>query len=472
MRTLRNIIQTFVLVMLVASQVEAGDRTTIRGIGMGRTFTAASRGIDAIGINPANLAIPDRSRFSMVVLPFTYRLSTELFSYDIYQEFFTGIPDTNGDGKREPKLLTDDDKNRILSLLPEGKAVTRMDFETTLFGMSFEHPVVGGIGISVSDRVGIKLDLAKEYFRLFLFGFQQAGSRYDFSGTSLSAWWWREYNVSYARRIPIRSSLFENVYAGIGFKVVHGYGILQTDHYNASLANEIVGMNQYVAKGSFDFLTIRSGVDFLDSQKKASPNPFPSPAGSGYGADVGISVEVRDGIQLSLAVTDVGGISWKKNVVERGGSYALTIDDPFSVSGKDSLSEAILGKNNRGEPFYTQLPTMVRVGALFESKKVSFLKFLPGAIMLGLDYNQGFNQSLGNTQDPRFSAGMEYRIIPLLPLRTGISVGGGDGFRWAAGFGLDFHYLSLDFATENFGMLFSPKAFQMFSVSFGLKFRG
>ncbi len=72
---------------LAAAHATAGDRTTIRGIGMGRTFTAASRGIDAIGINPANLAIPDRSRFSMVVLPFTYRLSTELFSYDIYQDF-------------------------------------------------------------------------------------------------------------------------------------------------------------------------------------------------------------------------------------------------------------------------------------------------------------------------------------------------------------------------------------------------
>lgn len=449
----------------------AGDRTTIRGIGMARTSTAASRGIDALGINPANLAVPDRSRLSVVVAPFTFRVSTELFSYDIYRDFFTGIPDTNGDGKREPKLLTDADKERILSLLPEGKGVSRMDAEVTAVGLRFENATLGGIGIGVTDHVGIKLDLAKEFFRMFLYGFPQSGTMYDFGGTSFSAWWWREYNISYARRLPLRSSLWRNLYFGVGVKMVHGYGVLLTDRYNASVGNRIVGTNQYVASASFDFLMKRSGVDFLDPEKNASPNPFASPAGNGYGFDLGTTIEMPNGIMLSVALTDIGSITWKKNVVETTGNYSLTIDDPFSAAGQDSLQDAIKGKNQPGAEFQTQLPAMIRVGALFESRKISFLKFLPGTMILAVDVTKGMNESLGNTRQLRMSAGMEYRLLPLVPVRTGLSYGGGDGLRWAAGAGLDLHFLSLDLATENFGMLFNPNAFQVFSVSLGLRLR-
>jgi hypothetical protein len=472
MKILEKIFLWCAIISVPFVSARAGERTTVRGVGMGRTFVAASRGIDAIGINPANLAVPDRSPFSLVLLPFTYRLSTELFSYDIYKDFFTGIPDTNGDGKREPKLLTGEDKERILSLLPEGKGTTRMDVEVMALGLSYQNSVVGGIGLSVSDHMGIRLDLAKEFFRLFLNGFPEGGSMYDFTGTSFSAWWWREYNFSYARRLPLRRTIFwKSVYAGIGLKMVHGYGVLLTDRYNASIGNRRVGTNQYVAHASFDFLTTRSGVDFLDPQKQTSPNPLANPAGTGLGADIGATIELNNGVILSLALTDIGSIRWKKNIVETSGNYSLTIDDPFSAAGQDTLQDAIKGKNRSGEEFQTPLPTVIRVGALLESRKVSFLKFLPGAMMLAVDFNKGINESLGNTKQSRLSVGMEYRIIPMIPLRTGLSVGGGDGLRWGAGLGLDFHYLSLDLASENFGMLFNPSAFQMFSLSMGLKIR-
>jgi hypothetical protein len=99
------------------------------------------------------------------------------------------------------------------------------------------------------------------------------------------------------------------------------------------------------------------------------------------------------------------------------------------------------------------------------------LHYLPGNMLMEIDYNQGLNNSLGNSTIPRFSLGTEWRLIPILPLRTGITVGGGDQFRWAFGFGLDVWVMSLDVGTENFGMLFSPKSFSMFSLAAGLKIR-
>jgi len=42
--------------------LSAGERTDIQGIGMARTFTASTRGLDAAGINPANL-LDDRNGY-------------------------------------------------------------------------------------------------------------------------------------------------------------------------------------------------------------------------------------------------------------------------------------------------------------------------------------------------------------------------------------------------------------------------
>ena len=113
MRYVRTILLLAVLLALV--DLRAGDRWNVRGMGMARTILAGSRGSEALGINPANLAIPDRSSFTLSLIRAGARFSTELVSYDIYQEYFTGVPGTSADGKREPKYLTNEDKEKILN---------------------------------------------------------------------------------------------------------------------------------------------------------------------------------------------------------------------------------------------------------------------------------------------------------------------------------------------------------------------
>ena len=144
------------------------------------------------------------------------------------------------------------------------------------------------------------------------------------------------------------------------------------------------------------------------------------------------------------------------------------MDDPFTTTNSDSLEQAVRGVNRVGEAFSTSLPTMLRIGASIECRNFEALKFLPGSMILAFDYHQGLNSSMGNITTPRLSMGMEYRLIDFLPIRTGLSTGGGDGVRWSAGFGLDFHYVCLDVATENLGMLFRPRTTQTLSAAAGL----
>ncbi|HAL56884.1 MAG TPA: hypothetical protein DCP63_10525 [Bacteroidetes bacterium] len=460
-----------VLLLLTATQLSAGDRSNVRAMGMGRTLVAGSRGIEAIGINPANLAAAGNSAFSLGLAPAGLRVSTELFSYDIYQSYFTGEPGTTAGGSRKPKYLTDADKNDILSSLPDGLAETRFDVEAMPLGFTISAGRLGGLGAAVIEHAGALLELPKDYFRFFLFGLDSAGSRYVLDGTAASAWWWREYNISYGIRLRRDTVGIRELSIGVGVKLLRGYAMMETDHYTGSFGNSRIGSNQYQLNAQFDYLTRRSGVDFLDEEKNEDFGPFPDPAGKGTGFDFGINAQVRPGLFVAASVTDIGKMEWSENVVQTEGRYKLVIDDPFKEENTDSLERAVRGTNSPGKAFSVSLPTTLRVGVAINSSEFTGLKFLPGRMLIALDYSQGLNKSMGNTTEPRVALGMEYRLIPLLPLRTGIAFGGGDVPRWSAGFGLDLYYLSLDVGTENFGVLFSPKNFQMFSFAAGLRLR-
>ncbi len=224
---------SIVLFSIILHTAMAGDRSNIRGVGMGRTVNATSRGIDAVGINPANIAIPDRGRFQLNIAPTGVRFSTELFSYDIYKEYFTGVDSV---GKRWAKRLESADKDKILSQLPD-LPMTRIELESMILGVSFQHPSIGGIGFAITEHAGATITLSKDYFRLAAFGLEPTGSVYNFDGTGISAWWYREYNLSYGRKLPVRLKFLKDLYAGIGIKFLRGYGIFQPIKEKSSFGN-------------------------------------------------------------------------------------------------------------------------------------------------------------------------------------------------------------------------------------------
>ncbi len=456
----------------------AGDRSNVRGISMGRTYVVLSRSVDCMGINPANLSLDDRMPFTLALPSVGARVSSDLLNLDTYNKYFTGIPDPqNPGGKNLPYPLTDQDKNNILSLMPDD-GVTRADVEANLFGLTMQMGRFGSFGFDVTEHVGMKLNLPKQYVKMFLFGFDSTGSAYNFNGTAASAWWYREWNVSYANRLPWHLPWLHDIQWGVGFKILRGYGVMVTDHYRGSIANTNIGtvdFPQYRMDASFDYLTKRSGSDVFGTDTSNKPKfnfkPFPDPAGKGVGIDLGFNGELMEGCRVGVSITDIGSISWSQNLVETFGSSSLSISDPFILSAQDSLKNGFKGINRPGQPFSTALPTRFRLGASFDSKQMPVLHYLPGTWLWEIDYNQGFNNSLGNSTVPRLSIGTEWRIIPVLPLRTGITLGGGDQFRWAFGFGLDVWIMSLDIGTESVGMLVAPKSTASLSVGAGLRLR-
>jgi len=457
---------------IVCTAYAGDERASIAGVSMARTFVASSRGLEAIGTNPANLALGDHNRnvtFTLVP-PFGASFGSDFLNYQIYNDYFTGV-DTGG-SKRAGKYLSDADKERILSIFPSGLAETHADIDVRLFGITVHSDYLGSFGFAVTERLAFNFDMPRDYARFILYGLDSLGSSYDFRGTDERGWWLREYSLSYARKLP-DLSFATNIVGGITLKLVHGYGYVGTDHYNATFGNTVIrdssgNIAGYKLEGNADFSLIRSGIDAF-GEGKTSFNPFPTPAGSGFGVDIGFSAEVLQGVRAAFSITDIGSITWSQNTRERVGIGRFTITNPSAQSQRDSLENAFKGEERVKGDFSTPLATALRFGGSVQLDETGWTPWLPGRLLLAAEIQQGFNTSPGNTTRPRISLGMEYRPVLFFPLRSGVSFGGSDRFNWALGFGFDLTYFTLDLGTENITAAFTPNSFNQFSIGLGMR---
>jgi hypothetical protein len=337
-----------------------------------------------------------------------------------------------------------------------------------LAGITYRDDYVGGFAASVIERAGAIVSLDKEYMRLLLFQLDSSGSDYNFTGSGLEAWWWQELNFSYAHRIPIKLNFPKDIYLGFGVKLINGFGVFQTQYYNARLANIKEDLNQYRLHANFDYLLRRSGIDVFDTTKEGTQfEPF-NGAGKGTGFDFGLSMDLVEGIRVGVALTDNGKITWDKNIVEMYGSYQLNVTG--YEDAKDSVMQAIKGKNRTGETFTTLLPTRLRAGIEFNTSHFKTLEKYLGSATIAFDVSKGMNESFGNSQKLRLAGGFEWRLLRIVPLRTGFAINEAPGvFHWSFGTGIDLHFLTLDLATEDFHVLFIPRQFRQFTFAMGLK---
>ena len=477
-----SVIIAVVLGVVIASTSDAGnDLVSGRTVGMARTFTASSRGLDAIGLNPANLALDDRgSDVTFEILPLGILAGSDFLNYKIYQDDFTGMDslgangkpalDANGKTVRVGKVLSQSDKDEILGLFPGGISHTQFSVNVTEFGLTVQSGTLGGFGLSVSDRAAVNIDIPEGYLKMVLDAFPPTGAVYSLDNTSFRASWTREFNLSYARIVPFNVAWAKDIAVGIGLKYVQGFAYFGTDHYSGSI--QIVPtytqnvLTSEPISGNVNFLQYQSGVNF-DSASNASEF-LGKPAGRGIGFDFGVSGEVFQALRVGVSLTDVGKMTWTQNTKAIQGSGAFTISD---ITQQDSLKNAFKGDKHDTTSFKTNLPTALHIGGALQVDKAPFVSHFPGQLLVAADLNVGFNNEPGNTKTPRFSIGTEYRPVNMFPIRTGISIGGRERFNWAFGFGINTPVWDLDLGTQSIALLTNPNSFHNASVTIGMRFR-
>jgi hypothetical protein len=452
-----------VLLLAVPETGDGGDRTNIAGVGMARTSVASSRGIGAIGINPANLAISRGETVEIGLVPFGLHVGSDFMTYGIYTDYFTGVETDSG---RFARYLTTADKMRILESFSEetgylgGNGVSRPLGVLVRLGESI------AVAASVTERVVGFGEVPKAYLEFLFYG-NPPGSVYDFSATRAAASWTREYGLSFASELPTIAFL-RTLSAGISLKLIHGYGHLEVSRFNSRLTTSTDGS----LDGTIDVLTRMTVIEPFQDGSSESYTVFPDPVGSGFGVDLGLSAEVSDAIRAGLSVTDIGTIEWRRDIDEFSSVSSIHFDDPLSKSQRDSIEDAIHGESREGKAFSTSLPTILRLGFAVEVHKLDlFRPLILGELTVGFDYHQGFSTVPGATTRPRFSTGLEYRPLAFLPIRAGLSIGGYTSTHFALGFGVHMGVFNLDVASENLGWLFSPDSFSHGTVAVGMSVR-
>jgi hypothetical protein len=158
-----------------------GERTNIQGMGMARTFVAVAHGLDAVGINPANLAAPNEGMVPRLTVGHSRR---QRFSYLwLYTEYFTGTDSGSG---REPRYLTDMDKQNILSSFPDEIGRASAHLEVRPIGVSVQILDFGRAAFTMTDYVSANAIIPRDFASFMLYG-NTPGSLYEFSETSAYA---------------------------------------------------------------------------------------------------------------------------------------------------------------------------------------------------------------------------------------------------------------------------------------------
>ncbi len=291
-------------------------------------------------------------------------------------------------------LHPDYDVNKFLAKIQD-KNFFEPEVTVPLFGLGFSIGSNGYVFLDINERIAGNIVLPGDLFRLALKGNEEfAGSKIDLSSLRADMKYYHEFGIGYSRnftdklRIGVKGKLlFGIANASVDNKSL---GITVNDDYSHTLdANLTVNISGPVkvyenAKHNIDSIVIddsrlkTSGgrVDFLSGKKNM-----------GLGLDIGATYNVTDRIVVSAAITDLGFITWKKDVVN------LKADNQFKFSGLNML-DFFNGTKTIDELGKDMLDSLKNAFTI-SNTKASFTTYLPFGITLGGSYNVTKQISVG-----------------------------------------------------------------------------
>ncbi len=467
---MKNILSALVLLFSVSvlyAQNGSLGITDAYSTAMGKTYTISSRGIYAVGINPANLALDNPGHWEIGLPSLGVRTGTNFLSIDEFNYFFGGVDSA---GTRIARHLTDDDKQRMRNLFAGGGDVV-VDVNTLDLGFSIKpNDRVGAFAFTIQDYMTAQFTFPSGVIDLALSG-NPLGSEYSLDDMKLKMSWLRSYNLSWAHDLSIlKPKSFKQLTFGIGLKYVQGFAYVGLE----SISTKIKTNQDYsiFVSGDMQLRTALSssfGVKYgFDSTAGSSSSSFsiaPQTAGSGFGFDIGFSAIINDRWSVGVAITDIGSVKWKTNTAEYSSHSSFTLTDLSDSTQRDSLANRFKGDGKFIDAFSTKLPTTLRIGTMWIVK--------PEVFMLNMDINAGLNDAPRNDQSARFSIGGNWNAAKWLPyLRGGFSWGGAEFFSWTVGIGFSYKSMEFNAATPDFQYIFTPKDGKRisFAASWRLKF--
>lgn len=374
----------------------ANAQGAVRAWGMGGANTALSRGLGAVGYNPANLAFSEGTNVGLAAAAFDVK--NNAISLDRYNEITGSHLDTSA-------------KTALLSDIPEDGF--RLDAHAQASALGIQS---GSFAFSINAMGSGRGNLDKDYFDLVLFG-NQLGKTVDFSNT-----WGEGYAVGSAT-------------ASYGQVVMDSERGLLSVGVNARYLQGIYEMHVEDAHGTLS-------TSMTEISGEAYVSTLSSDGGRGFGVDIGLSLQTPGGWSFGLVMDNAyTRLNWNGNVEVN--EFRVTADDINVMN--DDLGAAVADTDTSfaGLAYQTELPRKLRLGA--------GRKF--GSTAVAVDYIQGFDDRSAVSTTPQFNAGVEMWSGSNFQPRLGATTGGAIGLGVSAGLGLRVGPWCIDLAAVSRGGL-------------------
>ena len=446
------------------------ELTSYAVTGRGGVATTFSTDYQAIGVNPANLAIRKSFRDPYVTFGFfegNVGFYTENITFpQILKSYF---PKAFNNGQNYQLSFVEKEKAaRNLSNTPISTTIN-----ATLFGIHFSSPKYGGLAFSIRDKLdfysqtnptlsqilflgqnapffsslllsnGEVIDntpaVTPEQREQVVFGFRPDSVSYGevMNNSTIQMLWTREYNVAYGTKII--DSYDVQVFAGLGARYISGISLIDLEVRNNRFVGETIALSPSFPVEGFD----------IDSPTNVGYKPksgfsrfaFPTPVGNGYSFDIGLNIVIKRNLYFGASLINYGKMTWTGNVYNLNSEGGL---NQIQGSGFDNYnfvaySPETLQLGGEGSAldwdgsadFDDELPSMIRVGGSYDFFKTAHIGF-DVLIPTNID-------APGSLASNLYAIGGDLRLNKLLTISSGISTGGNQDFNINIPFGVTYH---------------------------------
>ncbi len=305
------------------------------------------------------------------------------------------------------------------------------EISVQLFSLGFSAGNDLYIFIDINDRVAGNAVIPGDIFKLALRGNESfRGKSIDLSTLRADMKYFREFGFGFSKNFTdkLRIGVKGKMLFGIATASVdnNAFGITVNSDYTHTLdADMSVNFSApliVTKNASGDIESIKFDDTRFDTNKGIMDFAL-GKKNTGFGIDIGATYDISDKLSLSAAITDLGYINWKKDLVN------LKAKSSFEFSGLsmvdivngtktiDELGQEMLDSlknsfeiSDTKNPFKTYLPTGVTVGGSFKVTKSFSLGILSYSRFVGKQIRESVSLSANVNIKNTFSTSFSYTI--------------------------------------------------------------
>lgn len=449
----------FLIILSLASAGLGQAHIDARGLGLSNAYTVASRGVSAVGYNPANLGYTEDLGFSANLFDMKVTAFNNFMSLALFNEYFTGDRRGNPINLEANRLGTDQThKEYLLSQIPDDGFAFGLGLSIPIPGLNFSF---GNYAFTSGIEYYQRNSMPKSLFEILTEG-NEVGRSFDLSfGQDILM----IANMGFSFAIP-----FESYNIGATVKYLSGIGFAGVDSSGGALSTEPTGL----ASDGFYRYTRAIG-------------------GNGMALDVGFNTRKMGNWQYGLAINNLlGFVNWgnddtfiAKNIsfienlipvrdllqISSDSSqfsastiYSLDMED-INVTGALAGSDSLFALQETNVPIPDSLrmnyPAIFRAGLSYQYEN-DFILFA--------DISAGLDDYYYASRTWRFAVAAEWIRFKMVPIRSGLAFGGPYGREASIGTGVHLLWFDADLALKFLGgMGFATAEGIEFAVNFQFK---